>query len=90
MAGELCKFYANAIGKQSIHCQLLLVQYKQQANPLLSIHNCTSLVISRNDKNNQLTLLSQRKPVVTARNTVFPIENHWSTKKIQKMAPFSV
>jgi hypothetical protein len=32
------------------------VQYKQQANPLLSIHNYTPLVISRNDKNEQLTL----------------------------------
>jgi hypothetical protein len=40
--------------------QLFLVQYKQQAHPLLSMNNYTSLVISWNDKNKQLTLLSQR------------------------------
>jgi hypothetical protein len=64
LAGGLHKFYANS---QPIQRQLLLVQYKQQANPLLSIHNyCkyTPLVISRNDKNKQLTLLSQRKLAV--------------------------
>ncbi len=33
--------------------QLLLVQYKQQANPILSVHSYTPLVISRNDKNKQ-------------------------------------
>ncbi len=33
----------------------LLVQYKLQANPLLSMHNYTPLVISGNDKNMQLT-----------------------------------
>jgi hypothetical protein len=47
--------------------QLLLVQYKQQANSILSIHNYTTLVISRNDKNKQLTLLSQRKLALTGR-----------------------
>jgi hypothetical protein len=36
LAGGLCKFYANAGGKQPIQRQLLLVQYKQQANPLYS------------------------------------------------------
>jgi hypothetical protein len=41
--------------------QPLLVQYKQQANPLLSMHNYTPHVISGNDKNKQLTLLSQCK-----------------------------
>jgi hypothetical protein len=40
------------------HC---LVQYKHQANPLLSMNNYTPLVISRNYKNKQLTLLGQRK-----------------------------
>jgi hypothetical protein len=30
----LSKFYANTEGKQQIQRQLLLVQYKQQANPL--------------------------------------------------------
>jgi hypothetical protein len=32
------------------------LQYKQQANPLLSMHNYTPLVIGGNDKNKQLTL----------------------------------
>jgi hypothetical protein len=36
-----------------------LVQYKQQVNRLLSMHNYTPLVISENDKNKQLTLFSQ-------------------------------
>ncbi len=31
--------------------QLLLVQFKQQANPLLSMHNYTPFVISGNDEN---------------------------------------
>jgi hypothetical protein len=47
------------------------VQYKQQAKPLLYMHNYTPLVISGNDKNKQLTLLSQRKFALTARNTLF-------------------
>ncbi len=45
LAGGLCKFFANAGGKQPMQRQLLLLlllQYKQQANTLLSIHNyCT-------------------------------------------------
>ncbi len=57
--------------------QSLLVQYKQQANPLLSMHNYTQLVISRNDKNKQIILLSQRKLALTARNTLFVLKNHW-------------
>jgi hypothetical protein len=36
---ELCKFYADAGGKQPIQRQPLLVQYKQQANPLLSMNS---------------------------------------------------
>ncbi len=36
-------------------------QYKQLANPLLSRHHFSPLVISRNDKNKQPTLLSQNK-----------------------------
>jgi hypothetical protein len=51
----LCKFYADAGGKQQIQRQLLLVQYKQQANPLLSKKKNTPLVISKNDKNKQQT-----------------------------------
>jgi hypothetical protein len=38
LAEGLCKFYANGGGKQPKQRQLFLVQYKQQANPLLSIH----------------------------------------------------
>ncbi len=49
LAGGLCKFYANAGGTQPIQHQLLLVQNKQQANPLLTIHNYTPLVISSKD-----------------------------------------
>ncbi len=51
--------------------QPLLVQYKQQANPLLSMNNYTPLVISRDDKIKQLTLLNQRKLVLTEINTLF-------------------
>jgi hypothetical protein len=45
LAGLLCKFYTNRGGKLPIHVQrqTLLVQYKQQANPLLSMHNYTHL-----------------------------------------------
>jgi hypothetical protein len=57
LAVGLCKFYANA-----------------EANPLLSIlHNYYLLLISRNDKNKQLTLLGQRKLALTERNTMFAI-----------------
>ncbi len=38
-----------------------------------------STVVSRNDKDKQLTLLSQCKLALTARNTLFSINNHWST-----------
>ncbi len=65
--GGLCKFYANVGGKR----QPLLVQYKQQANPPLSMNNYTPLVISRKNKNKQLSLLSQRKLALTARNIHF-------------------
>jgi hypothetical protein len=44
---------------------ILLVQYKQQANPLLSINKYTPLVISRKDKNKQLTII---KPSQTGIN----------------------
>jgi hypothetical protein len=50
-----------------------LVQYKQQAYPLLSTHNYTRLVISGNKNNKQLTLLSQRKLAFTAINTLFAL-----------------
>ncbi len=64
LAGGLCKLYANAGGKWPLQHRPFLVQYKKQANPLLSMHNYTSLVISRNDKNKQLT----SKPMQTRIN----------------------
>jgi hypothetical protein len=65
LAGGLRKFYANAGVKQHIQRQLLLVQNKQQANPILSMNNYTPLVICRNDKNKQLTII---KPMQTGIN----------------------
>jgi hypothetical protein len=76
LAGGLCKFYANAGGKRQIQRKPLLMQYKQQANPLLSMHYYTPFVISGNDKNKQLTLLSQRKLALTARKTHFALYNY--------------
>jgi hypothetical protein len=56
-------------GQQQKQRHLLLVQYKQQASPLLSMKKyCiqyTPLVISRNDKNKQLTVV---KPTQTGMN----------------------
>ncbi len=52
----------------TVQHQPLLVQYKPQANPILSMHNYTPLVISGNDKNKQLTLLSQCKHALNGRN----------------------
>jgi hypothetical protein len=65
LAGGLYKFYVNAGGKQQVQRQLLLVQYKQQVNPLLSMNKDTPLVISRIDKNKQLTII---KPMQTGIN----------------------
>jgi hypothetical protein len=78
LAGELCKFYANAGGKGPIQRQPLLVQYNHKANPLLSMNIYTPLVISRNGKNKQLTLLNQRKLSLTARKTLFALRNNWN------------
>jgi hypothetical protein len=73
LAGGLCKFYAIAGLKLLIQRQPLLEQYKQQANPLLSKHNYTPLVISGKDKNKRLTLSSQGKLALTGRKTLFPL-----------------
>jgi hypothetical protein len=73
LAGGLRKFYANAGGKQPIERQPFLVQYKRHANSLFSMNNYTPLVISRNDKNKQLTLLSQCKLALTAINKLFAL-----------------
>jgi hypothetical protein len=61
-----------------------IIAIQAQANPRLSMNNYTPHVISRNDKNKQLTLLRQRKLALSARNTLF---EHWSTKKIYKNGP---
>jgi hypothetical protein len=47
---------------------ILLVQYKHQAKPLISRNDYIPFVINRNDKNKQLTLLSQRILALTAIN----------------------
>jgi hypothetical protein len=53
------------------------VQYKQQANPLLSMYNYTPLVISENDKKSkQIPLLSQHKLALTGRNGSGNSEGH--------------
>ncbi len=52
--------------EQPTQRQPLLVQYKQQANPLLSMNNHTPLLISGKDTNKQQTLLSQCKLALTA------------------------
>jgi hypothetical protein len=67
-AGGLCKFYANAGGKRPIQRHPLLMQYKQQAKPLLSMHNYSPLVISGNDKNKELTLLGQHQLAFTGKD----------------------
>jgi hypothetical protein len=72
LAEGLCKLYNNA-GKLQIQRQPFLVQYKQQANLLLSMHNYTPLVISGNDKNEQLTLLSQRNLEFSGRNILMAL-----------------
>jgi hypothetical protein len=70
----LCKFYANAGGKRTTNtAPTTLSAIQAQANPLLSMKNYTPLVISRNDKNKQLTLLSQRKLALTAINKLFAL-----------------
>jgi hypothetical protein len=56
---------SNAKEKRIIQHQPLLVKYKQHANPLLSKNNFTPLVISRNDKNKQLTFLTRIAPIYT-------------------------
>jgi hypothetical protein len=67
-------------GKQQILRQLLFVQ---QASPLLSMKKYTPLVISRNDKNRQLTIIKPRKLALTAINKTFCIKNHRSPQKFK-------
>jgi hypothetical protein len=70
IAQIVCQHQRKTANKQ----QPQLVQYKQQAYPLLSMHNYTPLVISGNDKNKQLTSLGQRKLAITSRNTLFVLK----------------
>jgi hypothetical protein len=59
--------------KKTNTVQTILMQYKQQANPLLSMKNYTPLLISSNNKNKQLTLLSQRKLALTTINKLYAL-----------------
>jgi hypothetical protein len=54
LAGGLCKFYANAGGKLPIKIQPLLVQ-QTASQSTFTMNNYAPLLISRNDKNEQLT-----------------------------------
>jgi hypothetical protein len=59
---RILQFYAKARGKRLIQRhQPLLLQYKNQANSLLSMNIYIPLMIIRNYKNKKLTLFSQRK-----------------------------
>jgi hypothetical protein len=90
LAGGLCKFFANAEGKRHILHQLLLVQYKQHANLLLSMNNYSQLVINGNDKNKQLILLSQHKLALTARKRLLALKIIGAPIESLKMAPSSI
>ncbi len=68
LAGGLCKLFANAWGKWQIQRQPLLVQQKQQANPLWSTHKYTRLVISGNVKNKPRPRQDKEKPMHTRIN----------------------
>jgi hypothetical protein len=59
---------------------------KTQANPLLSMHNFSPLVISSHDKNKQLTVLSQCKLALTAGTRVHLLcyKNIGAPKKFKK------
>jgi hypothetical protein len=55
----------------TIQRQPLLVQYTSiKVNPLLKMNKDTAIVISRNDKSKQLTLLSQSQLTLTAINNI--------------------
>jgi hypothetical protein len=47
LAGGLCKFYAYAGEKRPIQRQLLVVQYKQQANPLFINEQLYSICVKQ-------------------------------------------
>jgi hypothetical protein len=62
LAGGLYKFYANDGGKPPIQRQPDLMQYKQQSNPLLSMHNNTPLEINGMTLDQQQYLKTGRVP----------------------------
>jgi hypothetical protein len=70
LAGGLSNIFRQRHRKttNTVQHQPLLVQYKHQANPLVSMHNYTPLVI-----NKQLTILSQCKLALTEKNTIFAL-----------------
>ncbi len=61
--------------------QLLLVQYKQQANPLTNAHLYSTFDFWENDKFKLLILFRQRKLALTARTTFLQNENIGAPKK---------
>jgi hypothetical protein len=65
---EDCANFTPKLEENNQFSQPLLMQYKQQANPLLSMNYYTPLVINGNDKNKEITVLSQCKLALTGRN----------------------
>jgi hypothetical protein len=90
LAGGFCKFYANAGGKRPKQRRPLLVRYKHQNNPHLSMHNYIPLVISANDKDKQLTLLSQHKLAFNREKYTFCVIKSLDNLTNVKMAPSSI
>jgi hypothetical protein len=90
LAGGFCKFYANAGEKRPIQRRPLLVQYKHQNNPHLSMHNYIQLVINGNDKDKQLTVLSQHKLAFNHEKYTFCIVTSLENLTNVKMAPSSI
>ncbi len=64
-----------------------LVQYKQQANLLLLMNNYTPLVISWNDTNKLLTLLSQRKLALNLEKYTYCSARDWDGKDYLRIIP---
>jgi hypothetical protein len=73
LAGGLCKLYANALRKTTNTAQTTLsaIQAASQSTFITSL--LTPLVISGNDKNRQLTLLSICKLAFTGRNILMAL-----------------
>jgi hypothetical protein len=67
--------YANAGEKLQIQRQTLLVQYWQQTNLLLSMHNYTPLLISGNNKNEKyaINIIKPTQTGINRNKTLFEI-----------------